>query len=314
MFLSFRRYMLHLFVCVIFENKKHIVRAHSMKNNKLIHTYEKTFESEEKLLGYVKTLVNDFQLYYISVFFDRQIQGIVPCVNSKDMSGYGVNPSNVFSINIANARLYSSINSINELKKKFEYCGGLDFAFSPLALLYYCISKEKNIENKLRLYIYRHSNCIAVMICKAKDICFGSFFDLSPKESALENKESTTVEKEENKEIEDANIENYDLDKLDNLLDGKLDDMQYTSSAKINLGDFSNDMQMCSYIFMSIKEFYNNPLYKGNFIDDIVLYDNENISNAVLSYIESELFLKPKLVQIDTLELMNELMRKELKV
>ena len=82
------------------------------------------------------------------------------------------------------------------------------------------------------------------MICKAKDICFGSFFDLSPPESALENKESTTVGKEENKEIEDANIENYDLDKLDNLLDETLDDMQYTSSAKINLVDFRNDMKM----------------------------------------------------------------------
>ena len=118
----------------------------------------------------------------------------------------------------------------------------------------------------------------------------------------------------EDDEAEDIRIENYDLDKLDNLLDEKLDDLKYSSSLSMDLSDFSQDMQMCSYIFMSLKEFYNNPLYEGNFIDEMIIYDNENISEAVLGYIENEIFLRPQVVHIDTLELMNDLMRKELNI
>ena len=311
MLFSFRKYMLHLFVCVVFESKKHVVRAHSIKNGKFIHTYEKSFEEEEKLLKYVKKLISDFQLYYVAVFFDEQIQGLIPSQNPKDILKYGVNLKNVYHISASNSILYASKNSVNEVIGKFQDFGGLDFVFSPLTLLYYCLSTQKST-NTLKCCIYRHSTCIAIMICKEKDIYFGSFFDLDPKGSELEKKEIDSSKEDD--EAEDIRIENYDLDKLDNLLDEKLDDLKYSSSLSMDLSDFSQDMQMCSYIFMSLKEFYNNPLYEGNFIDEMIIYDNENISEAVLGYIENEIFLRPQVVHIDTLELMNDLMRKELNI
>lgn len=315
MLFSPRKYILHLFVCVIFEKDKHIVRAHSVKNSKLINTYEKTFEEKEKLMSYVKSLVSDFQLYYVALFFDKQIQGIVPSSSLKDMNNFGINSKNIRSIVLENARLYSSISAINECKDYFEDYGGVDFLYSPLALLSYCISKDISKDStKLSLCIYRHSYCVAVIICKGREIYFGSFFDLSPKDPDLDKKTQQESENAEEIQSDDVNIENYDLDGLDNLLDDKLDDIKYKSSIKNDLSDFGDDMQMCSYIFMSLKEFYDNPLYKGNFIDEIVIFDNENISSAVLSYIENEIFLEPRLVQIDTLELMNELMRKELNI
>ena len=97
------------------------------------------------------------------------------------------------------------------------------------------------------------------------------------------------------------------------MLNEKLDDIKYSENND-DLSNFGNDMQMNAFVFKAVNEFYNNELYKGSFIDEMLIFDDENMSQTALDYIEGEIYLKPKLISIDSLDLMNDLMRKELKI
>ena len=148
------------------------------------------------------------------------------------------------------------------------------------------------------------------MIVRGKEILFGSFFDLAPEDNEFQAKLS---DKDEEDAPSDLNSKDIDLNALDKMLNEKLDDIKYSENND-DLSNFGNDMQMNAFVFKAVNEFYNNELYKGSFIDEMLIFDDENMSQTALDYIEGEIYLKPKLISIDSLDLMNDLMRKELKI
>ena len=221
-----------------------------------------------------------------------------------------MNVKNVKLLSINNAELFIASNYLDALCKDFEDFGGLDFTYSPLALLYFLASKQNLSADKISLCVYRHSSLIAVMIVRGKEILFGSFFDLAPEDNEFQAKLS---DKDEEDAPSDLNSKDIDLNALDKMLNEKLDDIKYSENND-DLSNFGNDMQMNAFVFKAVNEFYNNELYKGSFIDEMLIFDDENMSQTALDYIEGEIYLKPKLISIDSLDLMNDLMRKELKI
>ena len=75
---------------------------------------------------------------------------------------------------------------------------------------------------------------------------------------------------------------------------------------------FGRNMLMYKYLKSSIEEFYRNPLYESDFIEDIVIYDNYEMSQTVFDILESELLVRIELQKVKTLELMFEMARKDL--
>ena len=73
-----RNFVAQLLICVIFEDNKHAVRARSIRGDKVVKTYEKSFEDKKKLLQYVDNLSQNFQIYYIGAFFDASEQALAP--------------------------------------------------------------------------------------------------------------------------------------------------------------------------------------------------------------------------------------------
>ncbi|MCW1360230.1 hypothetical protein OLQ22_03400 [Campylobacter jejuni] len=301
--------MHQLLICVILEERNNIVRTHSVKNGQIIEMDEKTFDSQDRLIAYIQSLIKNTQLYYISVFFSDVSQGIF--LESIHNTNKQNEMKNIQYLNIENMQIYASLKSIEQYKKIFTG-GGVDFIFSPFALLHYCVKKEKILNKDLiTLCIYKHSDCIAVVIFKANKVVFGSFFETRMKEfpEIISDDKNEAIEEG----LEFSIDEEYDVKELDSMLKDKLEHLEEQQQNE-KLEDFGNDMVVCRYIISSIEEFYNNPNYKSNFIDEFVIFDNENISKATLEYIENEIFLTPQVIKVDTLELMNELMRKELKI
>ena len=307
---SIRQFMLQLLICVIIDKKQISIRAHSIKNHKLVNTFEKSFEDRTKAFEYIKSLSKDYQISYTSCLCTCLAQGLVPTLNVKELEKFGVNVKNVKLLSINNAELFIASNYLDALCKDFEDFGGLDFTYSPLALLYFLASKQNLSADKISLCVYRHSSLIAVMIVRGKEILFGSFFDLAPEDNEFQAKLS---DKDEEDAPSDLNSKDIDLNALDKMLNEKLDDIKYSENND-DLSNFGNDMQMNAFVFKAVNEFYNNELYKGSFIDEMLIFDDENMSQTALDYIEGEIYLKPKLISIDSLDLMNDLMRKELKI
>ena len=358
----FRSLIAQLLISVIFEDGKHAVRARSIRGDKVVKTYEKSFEDKKKLLKYVDNLSQNFQIYYISAFFDASEQGLAPASSAGELERYGVSVKNTQSISLLNAQIYAPKVSIKQYERLFEDYGELDLLFSPFMLLYHCINtKIKPKKDKNTLFVFRHSNYLAMMICEDKRIAYGKFFDLSTfeenldgeeinlddidtnapdteageqvagmlRESASENSGENSANSSENSANSGENspeaanlstnpLQAVDLEKEqapnDDISGVSLDESKHIASSAMDLSNFGSDMTMCSCMFSGVQDFYTNPLYNGKFIDELVLFDSADISQAVLDYIEGEIFIKPAVVKIDTLDLMNDLMCRELEI
>ena len=351
----FRSLVAQLLISVIFEDGKHAVRARSIRGDKIIKTYEKSFEDKKKLLKYVDNLSQNFQIYYISAFFDASEQGLAPVSSAGELEKFGVSVKNMQSISLLNAQIYAPKASIRQYERLFEDYGELDLLFSPFMLLYHCIdTKIKLKKDKNTLFVFRHSNYLAMMICEDKRIAYGKFFDLSAfeenldgeeinlddidtnapdteageqvagmlRESASENSGENSANSSENSseaaQLSANPLQAVDLEKEqaanDDTSEVLLDESKHIASSAMDLSSFGGDMNMCACIFDGVQDFYKNPLYNGKFIDELVFFDSEDISQAVLDYVEGEIFIKPEVVKIDTLNLMNDLMRRELQI
>lgn len=344
----FRNLVSQLLISVIFEENNHILRTQKIRGGKVLKTFDKSFEDKKKLLKYVDSLSQNVQIYYTSAFFDASEQGLVPVSSASELEKFGISPKNTRILSLQNAQIYAPQASIYQYERLFEDYGELDLLFSPFMLLYHCIdTKIKPKKDKNSLFVFRHSNYLAMMICENKRVNFGKFFDLSVKDEvnldeeidfdAVPNEDeseageaingliredaaSTEKIKKEAQEEAASLAENIS----DNPLDIKpqppqdagaaLDESKHIASSALDLSSFGGDMNMCACIFEGVQEFYTNPLYNGKFIDELVFFDSANISQAVLDYVEGEVFIKPEVVKIDTLNLMNELMRRELEI
>lgn len=310
MLFSVRRFILQLFVCIIFDKHKFSIRAHSIKNNKIAQTYERSFNDRTKALEYINALRKNFQVYYQAILYPYVAQGLVPTDKEAELKKFGINAENIKTIRVENAQFYAATKDLQDLQNEFKPYGGLDFIFSPFAILHFLITKEKLANDKISLCVYRHSDLVAMMICRGREVLFGNFFDIAPKISSFANQSSVPLENiAEASDL--SNADDLQFDNLESMLDEKLDDIQYTNSND-DLSNFGNDMQMSICIFQGVQEFYANDLYKGNFIDEMIIFDDENTSEAALEYIEGEIFLKPRHIQVDSLDIMSEMMQKEL--
>ena len=162
------------------------------------------------------------------------------------------------------------------------------------------------------------------MICENKRISFGKFYDLSTQNIVNLDEDSISLDEMPDAEVgeevaglirEDAS-QNAPQNAPANADEAAQNapDERFIANSAMDLSNFGSDMDMCSCIFSGVQEFYTNSLYEAKFIDGVVFFDNSDISQAVLDYIEGEIFIKPEVVKIDTFNLMNELMRKELEI
>lgn len=321
MFFLLKKFMSQLFVSVIFEQDQHTLKAQIYKNNQLVDNFEKVFKDEKKLLTYVKTYSKKFHIYHISLFLHNQEQGLLPTQNPDDFSNFNIPNISIKSLKFNNATIYSATEHIEYFSDYFEEYNGLDFIYSPFVLLYECIQKQKKDKNKTILYAFRHNSYLTLMICKNKELLFGDY-KIFEDEIGLELDTQDEEELEHNQESHKD--EDINLDNLGKTLDEKINALDTQESAKQanveteeikleELNNFSSDMDVCRYIFSSIEKFYNGENYNTSFIDELIIFSNEDMTPTALKFIENEIFTETKFIKINTLELMIELMRKELR-
>ena len=321
MFEFLRKYILQLFVSVIVEDDKVIIRTNTFRKNKTISVYEKTFDDKEKAFLYIKDLSKNFEIYYIGVLLSFKEQGLVPTLNELDIDNFNLDHTSLKTINLKNSQVYVNSDEFKSAIDFFDKYSGVDFAYSPISILYYCIQKQFKNNSKTTCYVYKDEFCISVLVCKDDDILFGDFFkidkvnssDISYEKKTKDIETSDNLEKENSDEIDENEKQEENLDNIDD--ENHTEELNLLEDEKnnLNLNNFSDDMDMCRYIFSKIDEFYNNSNYNSSFIEELVIFSNTHCKeDFIVDHIENEIFLKPQIIQIDTLDLIIELMHKEL--
>ncbi|QOW64132.1 clan AA aspartic protease [Campylobacter hepaticus] len=305
-----------LFISIILKDKKNILKTSIYRANKLVSSNEKTFDKSENLLEYIKNLSKHFLFYYTALFLDAKEQGLIPSTNIKDYEHFDIGKISLKHILLNNALIYTATEHIEYYNELFEDHGTLDFLYSPFALLYYNIQKERQTDDKIILYGFKQNSLLTIIISKGTTILYGDFKTFEQElNSNLNLLKENNIQTNNDTQI----VDNFDENLNQEINSNTQEDHLNTLDNDLNIKEFeefehfNNDMEFCRYIISSIEKFYNDDKYLGVFINDIILYSESSIDISAIDFLENETFLEIKTKSINTLDLMIELMQKELK-
>lgn len=327
-----RRFFSVLYLSAVIQSKKCIFYGEAYKGATPIKTIKNEFDLEEsgkisdRIKEYLKNLQKEYKWVYISLFFDALEQGAFEAKNAENLEKLGIKTKEIACINPAkNWLIYAKLSDVKAAESKFGDTD-IDVLYSPIVLIQKEIEKQK-LSTAKTLFIYACKEIFAICITSGNGAKYATVCKLDEDDGD----ENVEFDKENSDEIDDF-ITN--VDESFNNMDGleNLDDMLKTGDSQEEFADldydinmpestdvtasvsiFGRDMSMYRYISLALKEFYSNPLYDGDFIENVVIFDaTERTSATFLHYLENELLVKTAVYPVDTLKTMTELMKKEL--
>ncbi|ASM38811.1 MAG: hypothetical protein SPI03_04295 [Campylobacter sputorum] len=325
---SIRKFFSNLFVSIIVEAKECKIYGVILKNGKIAKKIETSFEHLEnnkaniRAIEYIKKYEKECSYIYIALFFDYMSQGALPTTNTNAYINYGVDPNKVKIINMpSNWSIYANYM---EMKLAKNILGNLqvDLLYSPFALLYRKL-QQIGFSQGTTLYVYNHINSLALAIFEKDKMKFGAFFitattdEIEEDERDLQQVDTSQIDELLSNEKELNSFEKLEsLDKFDDIKDLDFQDINSLEDRNLanSISIFGRDMKAYEYIVSAIDEYYSNSLYDAKFLEKIVFFNNTKMSKTFLSYIESQLLLKIENYDINTIEIMNNLMIKEINI
>ncbi len=322
----------NVFIAVIAEKNEYVLRYIIVKNGKIITNEDKRFPMDEdkKLSSDIKefltSLQNNYKFVYISYLLDSIGQNCIPTCNEKEFLKYNINKEKIVQVCVENRwAAYSLKSDIEWIKALFEE-SGIDFIFSPFVILNDFI-KNKKQKTKSNLFLLYTENFITLMIFDKDDLVFSAFFKIPYKEFdfSQDDEEPKPEESEsivegielDNIESEDEEFDGFvDITKLDDdtgieeeILESAKEDVATSTLDDLEL--YGREVVIFKFISSAIEEYYKNDIYESEFLEEIIIYNDSNISNDIITMIENDLFLDVEIHSIDIKEEMINMSIKE---
>lgn len=329
---SVKKLFSNLFLSVVLEGNECIFYGQVFRNGKLLKTINAKFTDinidniDEKIIKYIEEQEKTYFGVYVSVFFNDDSQGALPSVSFDEYKKFNINTKNLTSLIMQDSwSIYANLNAIKKYKNLFGQ-DSVDLIYSPIALLFHELLK-RGISPKTTLYLYIHEHSFTLAIFKDKQMKLSTFLNMSGVEET--NQEAESLKEEDITDIDNLIIkEENDATSLDDfkslddfLSDDKpkeFEDLNYelnmpaSTNVEKSVAIFGYDMKMFDYIVKAVKEFYENPLYGGDFIEQIVVFENTKTSATFLQYLQSELLVETSVYPVNTNHIMNEIMQEEI--
>ena len=329
---SIRKLFSNLFLSVVIEGNECIFYGQVFRNGKLIKTTNAKFTDidieniDDRVKRYIEEQEKLYFGVYVSVFFNDNSQGALPSANLDDYKKFSINTQNLTNLVMQDSwSIYANANTIKKYKNLFGQ-GSVDLIYSPIALLFHELIK-RGISPKTTLYLYIHTHSFALTIFKDKQMKLSTFLNINDTEEnneeieSLEEEDITDIDNLIIKEEDNTNMVD-DFKSLDDFLSDdkpkEFEDLNYelnmpaSTNVEKSVAIFGRDMKMFDYIVKAMKEFYKNPLYCGDFIEQIIVFENTKTSATFLQYLQSELFVETSTYPVNTSHIMNEIMQEEI--
>lgn len=270
---------------------------------------------------YIKKIRAKNPFTYVSTLSLSITQGVINSDKESEFEKYGVNCNEVVYKRFDNNwSVYVPNQGIAETKKRFLKLGA-DFVISPFMILYR-LAKD-TFQDSCKLYVlFQRSNMTLIVTKQDAGVLFGGYYVLESeidlglsvvKHSLSEDEEDiqkTDIESDLQNEL--SNIENVvdldsessDDDELIKVLknDDSEDDLNESgedSSKGNDLDDFSRINTAAKFIQSALSEFYNNPLYNSEFINEIVIFNPHDIAQETLQQIQQITMLEVHVLSCD---------------
>jgi len=316
---SLKKRLTNQFLSVIVYEEQCNIKQKVIKNSKMIHKEEFNFDikSQDELGGKVINFVNELQSKYdntyIALFLNTLGQGLIPGCDESDLEKFHIDKNGVKSIcKEGRFLMYATHIDIKWADNLFKKTG-LDFIFSPFLVLDHLIKKEMkkdNFNKNIRvLYLLNSKNSLTIMIQQDSRVLYGAFFSKIKEDNLL----YTDYEDElaDSEEIDELDLDNIDELGMEDILETASQSDSVNTLLDGNITLSSEDEKIIKYINSSLKEFYSNNLYEGDFICTSKIYDDASMGEGVIKYIENELLLNCSIDNINVSDAILDLSIKE---
>jgi len=305
-------------------------------------------ESLDKALEtYLMNLQDEYQFVYIAFLLNSLGQGAIEGSGNTSFSKHNVDLQNVHHVTLYNQwSAYASYIEIKWAKNLFSEVG-LDFIYSPFVILNDFIVSQK-LKNRPTCYLLNCQDFFVLAIFEEKQLHFGAFFKTQSDTSFThsndandwenEHEEEGVLDAEEIPDMVPATEDEHEHEGIEELSElGELselediDDLRSTDSfadiddkalgsfkgmegikeEDISLELYGRDLLVYKYLKTALEEYYHNPLYKSEFIDEIIIFDSYEISSDLIHQLEDELMMDVEIHKVDVSDRMCDIAIKE---
>lgn len=336
----------NLFVAIVLNENECAIQCKVVQDGALKKTFNKTFEItsfgeflDKNIENYLISLQDEYNFVYIAFLLNSMGQGAISGCSSENFIKHNVDMKNVSHVSVSN--LWSSYASFIEIKwaKNLFSEVGLDLVFSPFIVLNDFIVSQK-LKAKPTLYLLNYQDFFILAIFEDHKLHFGAFFktqsdtsfsnsaQVSDWENEVEEENIATIEElpeliekdddsEEMTELGDlSDID--DLKSVDSFSDfddtktiGHFKGLDEVREEDSNLELYGRDLLVYKYLKSSLEEYYHNPLYVSEFIEEIIIFDGYEVSSELIHQLEDELMMDVEIHKVDIADRMCDIAIKE---
>jgi hypothetical protein len=303
---------------------------------------------DKSLENYLISLQDEYQFVYIAFLLSSLGQGAISGTGNASFSKHNVDLQNVHHVAMFNQwSVYASYIEIKWAKNLFSEVG-LDLVYSPFIVLSDFVVSQK-LKNKPTCYILNCQDFFVLAIFEEKQLHFGAFFKTQSDISFTRNNDVNDWENEQEEddivtsdEMPEINVgeeqevpEHEEIEELSEFGElGELEDIDdlrstdsfsdiddkaispYKEMKDVKVEDMSlelygRDLLVYKYLISSLEEYYHNPLYVSEFIDEIIIFDGYEISSDLIRQLEDELMMDVEIHKVDVSDRMCDIAIKE---
>jgi hypothetical protein len=320
MFSVIKSFIKTTFIAYYKEDKYFYVQKIIVKRDKIIEKDNRTFENEKEFLDFINISLMENTQTYIATIIMNYNQGCIDSCSHTRYKEFEINIENVKILCIKNQfSIFIGLLEFQEFKKKTQKYS-VDLIYSP-----YLIIENNKEETKNTLYALITKENIVLSIYKEKFPLYSSIYEFKKEETKNREEyqeDNNSIFEEEIpiddvEEIDDIEeIENLDdLENLDKDLDENIEENLNNNEENIGNESFTNikeETEIINFIKNSIKDYYEN--YSDDFIENIYILKTYELDTKFLKDIEDELLVTVKVKEIDILDNINLLARKDIDV
>lgn len=301
-----RNFFPTVFIGLAFGKGELFLTLLSYKKRKLLHKEEKTFLLADDA---IPQLVVDLILHhqeknpycYVGVLLNSINQGAVGGCSDETYSQFDIQTKGTSIVCINNQwSIYASNHTIKEMQTYFNKTGGVDFIFSPLALLYFYY--RKGMTDSPVLYLLIESESVSLAIMNKEKLFYSNYFvyDEMNFEQEAPQEIITPVSMESfddtlfSEHSQDVKLDDFDFDlesTPSSTTQGTAFSTETALSDSLQTQTLRNELVIFNFVKRSLDEFYKDSRYESEFVEISVLLDTTSLGSTLKELIEDELFL-----------------------
>ena len=337
----------NLFVAVVLSESECVLRCKVIQDGSIKKTFTKTFSLssstdalDKNVENYLIALQEEYAFVYVAFLLGVMGQGAFEGIGKAAFTKHSVDMNNVHYVTLNNQwTTYASYIEIKWAKNLFTEVG-LDLLYAPFIILNDFVVSQK-LKNKPTCYLLNCQDFFVLVIMEDRKLHFGAFFRTQSNTTFTQSVEVNDW----GSEAQEEGITN--LGELSTLMDedeeeeslsgfaalGDMDDFQSVDSFSDvdevkTLGHFKGidtvreedtslelygrDLLVYKYLKSSLEEYYHNPLYVSEFIEEIIIFDGYEVSSDLIHQLEDELMMDVEIHKVDVSDRMCDIAIKEI--